>query len=334
MISEIDQLEDVRPELPSERSVVSEAERSALLQRITATPRDERGVGAIAAPTRAHRGRRWGLGAVVAALAAAVLVLGLALPGGTPGGPDSASAAALRRIADIAAGEAGPVAGSAQVAFADFTSTQLSSGPDRSSRTQQWQSADGTVRYRIVETSIEYSQPVGCYLRRPSDSTLQGASLDRLRSLPTDPAALRSVLTGTPAVANSGAPASQALLKELVNLLTNAIAPPSLRAAAIRVLALDTAHVSIQLDDSDSQGRAATAVTFEFDEFSSGQAGQEPTRVGPSGRAQTLYFDPATSHLLQISSIFNGAAEAETTYLEYGVADEVPPELLACLTAK
>jgi hypothetical protein len=347
MTTELDQLAQARPDFQHLlANTMTAHERTQLLKTITATPapansRRSRIRGAHPAPAR----RRWpAVAALVGAAAAAALLIEAALPAGTPGAPNAAAAATLHHLADLAVGNAGPVAGPHQFAYAEMSAAQYGGEPD-SIRYRQWQAPNGDIWQQVISATVG-RPPVGCYYApydappAPGNSGTyvghnpQYPEFDHepqafLNGLPTDPSALRDYLSNH---VQGGGPNSQLVFRAAVDLLTNGMSPPTLRAAAIRVLALDTRHVTVNDSARDAAGRSATELTFAFDRMSSDGPGA--TIQNSPGVSESLYFDPHTSQLLQESLIEQGHVDYVMTIAANHNTNSVPADILQCVATK
>lgn len=206
----------------------------------------------------------------IAAAVAALLAIPLLVPSGSPAGPPSASA--LEALAATAAAEKPLQPG--QFRHAVNQSTQNGHVITRES----WTAADGHL-WRVDAasgTSMYYAFP-------PGEDSINSPSPAFLATLPTDPAALATYLRAN---VHGSSSTDEAMFVAVGDMLDGGFAPPSLRAAALRVLE-QVPHVRAY-PGQDSLGRAATVVEF-VDES-----------IRP-GEVQTLYFDPDSSNLTQES---------------------------------
>jgi len=268
-------------------------------------------------PRRAQRRRR-ATGAAIVAIAAAVVSLQVVLPGSGPGGAAPAAAAALEGLAiTAAASDPADLAGPGQFRHL-VVQTWQADMPDRGvAETRQtfesWTAADGrSWRRNYGQDSTGYK--IDQYLAFPpgGDQTFS-ASPAYLASLPTDTTALRHYLRSH---ASGSTSRDEAVFVAVGDMLRTGIAPPKLRAAAIRVLER-TPHVGMGATHTDSLGRPV--IRFDF--------------VDNNRRAneiQSLLFDPKTASLVgAIESYASGQPWFTSTTVSSGVTSSVPPQVLA-----
>ncbi len=345
MTTELDQLAHARPDL---RHLLADTmtadERTRLLETITATsgPAKSRGGRLRRVHPAPARRRRWrAVSAVVGAAAAAALLIEVALPAGAPGAPDAAAAATLHHLANLIVGHAGPAVGPHQFAYAEMSAAQFGGEPD-SIRYRKWQAPNGDVWEQVISATVGRT-PVGCYYlpyAAPGDSgsyighNQQYPRFDDepqafLAGLSTDPVVLRDYLSSH---VRGGAPNSQLVFGAAVDLLSNVMSPRALRAAAIRVLALDTRHVTVNTGVRDAAGRSAVELTFAFDRMSSDGPGA--TVQNSPGVSESLYFDPHTSQLLQETLLEQGHVDYVMTIGANHITNSVPADILQCVATK
>ncbi len=275
--------------------------------------------------------RRVSLAAAFAAAAAAVaVVVGVLLPAGTPAGPSAASAATLTRLAAVAVTAHGQTVGPNQYQYTSSTETQtIGTSDERGSiNYAEWQSPDGDSW-----VSISGGPAAGCHYRpadmppAPPGSTgrsqyqpptasrpdFAAASQQFLDTLPTDTAALAAYLD---AHVNYAGPDEQARFAAIKDILTYTIAPPALRAAAIRVLA-QTPHITTQQSATDPAGRSTIRVDFH------------DSRAG-AGYVDTLYFDGDTAQLLDETQSDNGTVFWQRVVHQQTVTAALPNQVSSC----
>ncbi|MEU1273391.1 CU044_5270 family protein [Streptomyces sp. NPDC005799] len=135
---------------------------------------------------------------------------------------------------------------------------------------------------------------------------------DQLKTLPTEPKALRARLLGGDGDGAGGAPkADKQLFNGIDALLANAPADPRLRAALFEVLA-DIPHVRLVGRVKDGAGRSGTAVELRMGRGSS-----------------RLIIDPETSKLLEARTVVQANPQSDpavirTTYLSAGPSENAP----------
>ncbi|NUT49095.1 MAG: CU044_5270 family protein [Saccharothrix sp.] len=190
--------------------------------------------------------RAWGVGLAVAAAAAAVAFS--TLPGAPPGGPPAASG-------NGSSVERPPVVSGPEILLAAATAAQRS--PDGSGaywhvavtypdeRTDEyWTSPDGRTWFAGQKTD---GRAILIDTHRPKPFSLVAVdlTLDQLRALPTDPAALRAWIAEavehsdarTSAGPLTAADRERATFESLIALVSTVPAPPGVRAAAFRAIA-------------------------------------------------------------------------------------------------
>ncbi len=189
-------------------------------------------------PRRRVRPLALGAGLVAAAAAAAVVVA--TLPGAPP---DAPSPQAVAPVAPVVTGEqvllaAATVAERAPAGTGKYWHIKTASGKDSY---DYWYSADGHLWFRGAKSDGRVVALGSASLRLAGTT----ATFEQLRTLPTDPAALRDWLVN--AIAHSGARTSagpltasdreRELLLSMVSLVSTLPAPPAVRAAAFRSIA-------------------------------------------------------------------------------------------------
>ncbi len=193
-------------------------------------------------------GRQWGkLSALAACAAAAAVAVGLLLPTGSPGGPDAAAAATLNTLSVIAGHAGGSVApdefayvleDSEQTMSDGEAQTPLLPGETRVRNLslgtgETWTAPDGTV-WRTV--ALDGGQ--SCLAKHEHVLSSGGvfdyadASAPELAQLPTDPGQLANYIDAHPSGDNRG---NVNRFTVIGDLLRSGLAPPALRAAALRV---------------------------------------------------------------------------------------------------
>jgi hypothetical protein len=316
-----------RPSVDSVEAEWSTTERAELLAQILSEP-------AAAPASRLRfkpRLRTVGVLAGIAAAAVIAVLVPTLLPSGSPGGPDAAAAASLHRLAQVAAGAAGPTVGPGQFQFTESVQTQYIGNPTGSAHSDQWQSGAGDV-WEQTTSSAPSAWPTGCLYRphdappTPSGSTnttyrpdprypVFGSETQAfLNTLPTDPTTLYTYLHQH---TQGGTSSDDAVFLAVADLLTNGVASPQLRAASIRVLALDQMHISVEADTHDSRGRTAIAVDYHDGHY-----------------VDALYFDPHTSQLLEARQGDDGGKTYWTrVVIRQSVTSAVPASVLSCVAA-
>jgi hypothetical protein len=211
-----------------------------------------------------------------------------------------------------------------------------------------WTDADGKTRVRETLSGVEFlagedqrrwegagSPPPFAYdpsehqVRRDSSGRLMKeftsrswrgrhvfSNVPKLSKLPTDPSALRLAIENRPegSASPAGSPRGSATAERLIEILTEPISSPQLRAAAFGALA-ELPGIGLEHGVSDVAGRRGSALTW----------------VRDRGFGQELIFDPHTSKLLaQAEMIFgspstgdygvpSGTVFRETAYLRSAI---------------
>lgn len=132
-----------------------------------------------------------------------------------------------------------------------------------------------------------------------------------LAALPTDPATLRTYITDPRH--RQTEPTTTAIIDVVYGILAGNIAPPDVRAAAIRVLEHSGDQVTIGPATRDPLGRT----------------GIELRITGPNAIATTLMIDPVSSQLLaQQLTRATGALASTTTYSTPDIVGAVPADVV------
>lgn len=290
----MDKLAHLRPEAENLEQRWPTAQRAELAERIR---RDELGAQARLhhrpAPRR-FRSRRYRLVAVstlVAAVVATAVVVPTLLPEGTPGGASPAAAAALERLARVAADTPADTASPGQFVHTVVRNHQVGvflDGPpypgtrDLDDRYESWTGSDGQVWRR--DTAVAKAR----------DGKVDGGGKDTLffpasvgeagydSSLPTDADELEIYLRSH---VHGSSSTDEAVFGALGDVLRSTTAPATLRSTALTVLAR-TDHVSLGSATTDSQGRRVQEFVFADD------------LIRP-GVVQRFYVDPRTAQLLE-----------------------------------
>ncbi len=189
----------------------------------------------LAAPRRRVR-RPLALGAGLVAAAAAAAVVVATLPGTPPQAPPQAVAPVVTGTQVLLA--AATVAEHTPAGTGEYWHIKTVSGKQTY---EYWYSADGHLWFRGGKSGGRV-MPLGPFPLRLAATEV---TFEQLRTLPTDPAALRDWLVN--AIAHSGARTSagpltaadreRELLLSTVSLVSTLPAPPSVRAAAFRSIA-------------------------------------------------------------------------------------------------
>ncbi|MET9908523.1 CU044_5270 family protein [Streptomyces sp. NPDC006476] len=323
---------DVAPPSPSVVSAARTAVRAAATDSGTVvTLRSPRG--------RRNRRRVLGSAAAVAAIAVGAAVYPTVGIGSSPPAAEADAASFLHRMADTAG--AGSVPNSPYWKVETRTSV-TPSVPGGVPKTKTETDTEWLSRNRFLRTStgggvMEFTGlangwalspdgrarfTAGYHVARKGRHELtswnvggmvpgrgEAITWDQLKTLPTEPKALRARLLGG---GGDGAPeADQQLFNGIDALLANAPADPRLRTALFEVLA-DIPHVRLVGRAKDSAGRSGTAVELRMGRGSS-----------------RLIIDPETSKLLEASTVVqanpkSGPAVIRTTYLSAGPSDTAP----------
>ncbi len=251
-----------------------------------------------AAPSRSTRmqpnGRRWrALSAVAACAAAAAVAVGLLLPAGAPGGPDAAAAATLNKLS-IVAGSTGRSVGADQFAYVrEDTAQTMSVGEAQTpvpygesrmgdlslSTGEQWTSPKGTVWRKVPLEGGRSCLAKDLHVaNKGRNSDYVNFSASELAQLPTGTDQLANYIDTHP---NVDGHRNVNRFAVVADLLRSGLAPPALRAAALRVLA-QTTGLTVAADSHDSAGRSAIRVDHSF-----------------GYGTESLFFDASTSRVLE-----------------------------------
>jgi hypothetical protein len=298
----VDRLEALRPTKDSVDRLWSPAERQAVLEGVL---HPARRTGRVRRPLM--------LVGAAASVAVAALAVSLVLPGGAPGGASPAAAAALDRLAGVAAAAPFDTARPDQFLHMVVVETQTGDGSaaenpaGTSVRTHEsWTAADGSGWRKDTEAGHVL------YFRLPAGGDYTAApSPAYLASLPTDPDALRARLVAN---ASGSTSTDEAVFVAVGDMLRGGFAPPALRVAALEALK-HTPHVSLGKTTVDAQGRPVVELDFV-------DQGNRPDEV------QALYFSAETSEIVQETTQapgldYRGLVQAS------GVTDAVPADVLA-----
>ena len=328
MPTTIDPLTLVGALRPDEQTLDAEWDASAQDAALESVFTTSVGIGARPGPGRArlHSGlrRRWVVaGGVVTAGAAAAVVVGVVLPTGSPGGPSRAEAAIVHRLA-IIAGHRGPAVGPTQYAYISVAEEQTpdpGEGPipgrvrvgnvDRD-QFEQWTAPGGAIWVRHTATGtggcLDAEGPVA---GSSADGNYEDLSAAELAVLPTDPHRLAAYLDAHPTGDNRG---SRNRFMAVGDLVRTGLASPALRAAALDVLA-ETDGITVTAAVTDDHGRPAVRVDH----------------AGDHGFTDALFFDPATSSVLEERSTKNGSDwHYAGVVLESSVVDALPAGVPTC----
>jgi hypothetical protein len=273
--------------------------------------------------------------AVVAAVAAGVAVYPSVGIGSSPPAAQADAAGFLDRMADSAG--AGPASDAPYWKVTTRTSLYRRTGPDVPPSTEtEWLSrnhflltfggggivelsglADGPEMAAGINTqgtafytpAAGHSQQTAWRIGGTGPSPVSGKTItwDELKTLPTEPKALRARLLGDA----TGPEAERELFNGINGLLGNAPSGPRLRAALYRVLS-DSPNLHLVGHVKDDAGRTGTAVDLKGEGWSS-----------------RMIIDPRTSQLLEVGSVTPGDdATPDTTYrityLSAGPTDNAP----------
>jgi hypothetical protein len=266
---------------------------------------------------RQTRRRRGVAGAAILGVAAAVVSLQVVLPQGGPGGATPAAATALEGLAiTAAASDPADLARPGQfrhLVERTWQAAMPEGGMPIRQTVESWIATDGRS-WRRDHGNDNTGHLFDEYLAFPpgGDQTYS-ASPAYLASLPTDTSALQHYLR---AHVSGSTSRNEAVFVAVGDLLRTGIAPPALRAAAIRVLAR-TSHVALGTTRSDALGRPV--IRFDFID-----------NKGRPDEIQSLLFDPKTAALVgEIDSNAAGTPWFTSTLVSSGVTANVPPPVLA-----
>jgi hypothetical protein len=252
---------------------------------------------------RRRRTGRLAVGAGLVAVAAAAAVVVATLPGTPAPGPAPAPQAA----APVAVTGQEVLLAAATVAAKSpaSTGTYWHVGIDSSQDYEYWTKADGQVWFRGAKSG-GHVMPLGGLPFRLGGAE---ATMGQIQALPTEPAALRDWIANLVAhsdIRTSAGPLTadqrqQAVLEGLISLVSTLPAPPAVRAAAFRAIAV---YPGV---------RAVGAVP-------GGQGLQVP---GPGGSA-LLVVDPATGRVNKTSMFVtaDGAVAQSAEGTTFGISAE------------
>lgn len=241
--------------------------------------------------------RRRGLifGGVAVGAAAALTVGLLSVPRGA-GGQGSVATLTVKRVLAKAAAAAGsqrvPVPRPDQFIYLSTASTY-------GTRQQIWRSADEHRTWLIHTTN-----PGGgtgnwdSYLPTCGTGLVRG-SYEWMKTLPTDPSALRSWIY---AHKNGGNPPDQQAMIDITDMLRSALLPPGLARALFEVMAT-IPGMTVTPNVRDAAGRLGVAV----------------------GGEQQAIFDPKSYKLLGERTVVNGKVTDSTAVLTVKVVDRTLP---------
>jgi hypothetical protein len=297
------------------------------------------GVGPTPAPRRRGIRRRWIVATgVAAAIAAAAFIVPALLSNSPLDGVQSAAAAALSKVATVAADQqsTAPVAG--QFVYtkteAVWESSTYGAGPKHDQNfsvlepvtRQSWIGLDGSGRLHETHGTPTFLTPQDrvAWVAAGRPSLGAGKTYDEaygkgglsyldLSKLPTDVAALRAMIVDRKI--ESGPAGDAETFTIIGDLLRETYAPPALRAALYQI-ASGLPGVELIGTVKDEAGRTGTAVAY-------------PTG---NGYRNELIFDPATAALLGEKSVVADATTVKphlpvgtvmgwAVYLESGVVD-------------
>lgn len=250
--------------------------RTAMLDRILTGGAEPGAIGETArgrsrsmgspAPQHLSR-RRWATGLTAAAVVAiAGVTLQAALPAGSPGAPPAASALEqLARTAEVAS-----VATIGDGQYLHVVTRDTQNGQLRV--LESWTNANGWVwRHDTEKDRNDY------YIFPPVEGLSSPAAM---RAMPTEPDALDRYLRDRVSGSTSQ---DEAVFVAVNDIVRTGYAPPSLRAAGIRLLA--RASLGTVESAYDPQGRPATKVTF-VDETA--RPGEQQITFFQAGSGQVL----------------------------------------------
>lgn len=264
---------------------------------------------------RSRCGRLVAVSTLVAAATTTVVALPTVLPQGTPGGASPAAAAALERLARVAADTPADTARPGQFVHTVVRNHQVGvflDGPpypgtrDLNDRYESWAGSDGQV-WRLDATVAKARD--GKVVGAGKDALFFPASMgekDYDASLPTAAGDLETYLR---AHVHGSSSTDEAVFVALGDILRSTTAPATLRSAALTVLAR-TDHVSLGAATTDSQGRRVQEFAFADDSIR-------------AGVVQRFYIDPRTAQLLEERTIQSKLVNT-TTVLASDVVDSVP----------
>lgn len=322
----MDQLAKFRPDAESLDEQWPPARRAELAGSIR---RGDQGVNARLrhrpAPQqkRSRRRRLVAASALAAAALVAAVVAPTLLPNGAPGGASPAAAAALERLARVAANTPADIAGPGEFVHTVVRNHQvgvfLDNPPndktrDIDDRYESWtasggefwrhdssvaKAGDGTVLHRGKDT-LFFPARSGAADRFGEASSPYGSPL------PTDADELQTYLRAHVHGSNSK---DEAMFLALGDVLRSTTAPAALRSAALTVLAR-VDHVTLGTSTEDSQGRRVQEFVFADDSIR-------------AGVVQRFFVDPRTAQLIEERTTQPKLVNTTTTLVS-DVVDSVP----------
>lgn len=286
----------------------------AALEAVRAARREESAplAPAPARPSTPRRHRRiLAAAAVIAAVAAGAAVYPTIGVDGTPPAATADAADFLHHVARTAGGEHPSDAPYWKVRTRSYVVPPTDGAkpikPISATRTV-WLSRDALITAPADGTGPGLRLPVGQGEQMSWDAGNTSVTWDDLKTLPTEPTALRTALLH----GERGPKADEALFNGIDSLLSGAPSGPRLRAALYDVLA-GIPGVRLDGPTKDSTGRPGTAV-----------------ELGVQDRTSRLIIDPAGSHLLELQVLVRGGTDnghlvSRTTYLTAEPARKAPP---------
>ena len=274
----LDDMTTLRPTDETLDELWPAGDRAAVLRGILATGRTTPRPQIAVARTR----RRIALAITLAGAAAAAVAVPALLPAGVPGGATPAAAAALHRLAAVAAATPADRVGPTQYRHLIVKERQDDPSVHQTTTMESWTAPDGRVWRRDVTVFADGHQVVDVYDFAPGGDQTADPSPSYLAGLPTTVDALRSYLRSHVSGSTSK---DEAVFTAVGDMLRGGFAPPALRAAAVGVLAR-TGHVSLGTATHDAQGRPAQE--FQFIDHTK-----------RAGMVQSLFFAPATAAILE-----------------------------------
>jgi hypothetical protein len=262
--------------------------------------------------TRSRRRPAIAIGVAVAAGVAVAIALTV-LPG-TTSGASPAAARLLAEIATAAAAQPSPHVRAGQFWYIDsWVSYQDCNGGSGNNCTmekpherQTWQSVSnqcvtGLLREDGQDTPLTFSSN---YLHCPYRGSVNDPTYWLLRSLPTDPHALLSLIERD---MQGQLPRPEEAFTTIGDLLRESVAPPQVSAALYRAAAL-IPGVSVVADAADAVGRHGVAVAFTY-----------------QGTRTEWIFSKQTLHYLgeRDVDVANGSTTGEAAVLQRAFVDHV-----------
>jgi hypothetical protein len=307
-MNELELVRRFREDVPELSPVEIQASRAALMERLSRP-----------SPTPPSRGRvrvwrRVSVGATIAAAVTLAVVLPMVLPGGGPGGAEPAAAAALRRVAAVAAAsQPGGTPAAGEYVYTKSRSVYLSgfNEPDTDHpggwalvpfEREVWIGPDGSGR--IVETS----GPPTFFSEQDRQAWIAAGSPDLgdnideaygpgklhfldLSNLSADPSELLGMIEAQKI--EGGPPGDWESFTIVGDLLRETYAPPAVRSALYQAAA-QIPGVEYVGRVTDAAGRPGLAVAYTH-----------------AGLRHELIFDPNTSQLLGEQYLVVDPTEAE-----------------------